>query len=238
MGSCHISCAAALAAYKTRQPVRITLDRDVDMTITGMRHPFLGRYKVGFNNDGSIQALEIDLYSNAGNSLDLSLAVMERALFHVDNCYKIPNVRAVGQVCKTNVTTNTAFRGFGGPQSMFICESWVNEVARVLNKDVHEIRKLNFYKGDDTTHYHQLPSDNPLGRLYDEILSTSEFYKRKEQVDQFNRDNRWKKRGIAVVPTKFGMSFTATFMNQAGALVHVYQDGTVLVSHGGAEMGQ
>merc|ERR1712137_566090 len=238
MGSCHISCAAALAAYKTRQPVRITLDRDVDMTITGMRHPFLGRYKVGFNNDGSIQALEIDLYSNAGNSLDLSVSVMERPLFHVDNCYKIPNVKATGYCCRTNITSNTAFRGFGGPQSMLICETWVERMSYVLKKDIHEIRRLNFYRDGQATHYRQIPSDNHIERVYSQTLKTSDYDQRKQEVTDFNAKNRWKKRGIAIVPTKFGMSFTVKFLNQAGALVHVYTDGSVLVTHAGTEMGQ
>merc|ERR1712137_338372 len=236
--SCHISCAAALAAYKTRQPVKLTLDRDVDMTTSGMRHPFLGRYKVGFNNDGSIQALEIDLYSNAGNSMDLSVSVMERALFHVDNCYKIPNVKAVGHCCRTNITSNTAFRGFGGPQSMFICETWIEQIAMKLGKNIHELRRMNFYKDDESTHYKQIPSDNHIERLYAEILDSSNFHEREKEVQKFNEENRWKKRGIYLLPTKFGMSFTVKFLNQTGALVHVYTDGSVLVTHAGTEMGQ
>ena len=236
--SIQTSCAAALAAYKLRKPVKLTLDRDVDMATTGMRHPFLGRYKVGFNNDGSIQALDIDLYSNAGNSMDLSVSVMERALFHVDNCYKIPNVRATGRCCRTNITSNTAFRGFGGPQSMVICETWLEQMAMKLGKDIHELRRQNFYKDGEATHYKQVPSDNHIHRLYNEIMSSSNFQERSEEVKQFNAENRWKKRGIYLLPTKFGMSFTVKFLNQAGALVHVYTDGSVLVTHGGTEMGQ
>lgn len=236
--SCHCSCAAALAAYKLRKPIKFVLDRDVDMITSGMRHPFLGRYKVGFNNDGKIQALEINLYSNAGNSMDLSVSVMERALFHVDNCYKIPNVKATGYCCKTNITSNTAFRGFGGPQSMLICETWIERMSIILKKDIHEIRRLNFYKDGDATHYKQVPSDNNIVRIYNQIVESSEYNKRLDAVNQFNANNRWKKRGISIVPTKFGMSFTVKFLNQAGALVHVYTDGSVLVTHGGTEMGQ
>ena len=236
--SIHTSAAAALAAFHLRKPVKLTLDRDVDMVTSGMRHPFLGRYKVGFNADGKIQALEIDLYSNAGNSLDLSVSVMERALFHVDNCYKIPNVKATGYCCKTNITSNTAFRGFGGPQSMLICETWIERISKHLQMDIHELRKLNFYKPNEPTHYKQIPSDNHMERLYNEILISSEFENRKLKINEFNEKNRWKKRGISILPTKFGMSFTVKFLNQAGALVHVYTDGSVLVTHGGTEMGQ
>ncbi|KNC55941.1 xanthine oxidase [Thecamonas trahens ATCC 50062] len=236
--TCPLSAAVALAAKLSGKPVRCMLDRDEDMVYSGTRHPYKGVYKVGYNDDGKILGLDIDLYSNAGFSLDLSGSVMDRALFHVDNAYKIPAVGARGWLCKTNTPSNTAFRGFGGPQSMLICESWIDNVARELGKDPAEVRAANFYEPDATTHYGQVLTDNRLEAVWGEVMSKSEYETRRAEVAAFNAAHRWRKRGLAAVPTKFGMSFTAKFLNQAGALVHVYQDGTVLVSHGGIEMGQ
>ncbi|XP_029448890.1 xanthine dehydrogenase/oxidase isoform X2 [Rhinatrema bivittatum] len=233
-----VSTAVAVAAHKTGRPVRCMLDRDEDMLITGGRHPFLGRYKVGFMKNGRVVALDVILYSNGGNSQDLSHSVMERALFHIDNTYKIPNVRAQGYVCKTNLPSNTAFRGFGGPQAMMIAECWMNDIAATCGLPAEEVRKLNMYKEGDLTHFNQSLEGFTLQRCWEECLESSGYHQRKEQIKEFNRQHRWKKRGIAIIPTKFGVSFTIPFLNQAGALVHVYTDGSVLLTHGGTEMGQ
>ncbi|XP_078465987.1 xanthine dehydrogenase/oxidase [Lampetra fluviatilis] len=236
--ACMLSNAVAVAAVRLGRPVRCMLDRDEDMLITGGRHPFLGKYKVGFMNDGRVIALDVVMYSNGGNSLDLSASVMERALFQMDNVYRIPNIRGRGIVCRTNLPSNTAFRGFGAPQGMLIAENWITDVAMTLNLPPHEVRQVNMYTDGDLTHFNQPLTDFTLDRCWDECLQQANYTQRCVDVEDFNRQNRWRKRGIAVIPTKFGISFTAKFLNQAGALVHVYKDGTVLVAHGGTEMGQ
>uniref|UniRef100_A0A5F8GMS9 Xanthine dehydrogenase/oxidase n=1 Tax=Monodelphis domestica TaxID=13616 RepID=A0A5F8GMS9_MONDO len=233
-----LSTAVALAAYKTGRPVRCMLDRDEDMLITGGRHPFLARYKVGFMKTGKIVALEVEHYSNAGNTLDLSQSIMERALFHMDNCYKIPNIRGIGRLCKTNLSSNTAFRGFGGPQGMLIAEYWMSEVALTCRLPAEEVRRLNMYKEGDLTHFNQKLEGFTLPRCWDECLESSKYHARRNEIETFNKENCWKKRGLCIIPTKFGISFTVPFLNQAGALVHVYTDGSVLLTHGGTEMGQ
>ncbi|XP_042490561.1 xanthine dehydrogenase 1-like [Macadamia integrifolia] len=236
--SAFIAAAASVPSYILNRPVKITLDRDIDMMISGQRHSFLGKYKVGFTSDGKILALDLEIYNNAGNSLDLSVAVLERAMFHSDNVYEIPNFRINGKVCYTNFPSNTAFRGFGGPQGMLITENWIQRVATELKKRVEEIREINFQREGSILHYGQQIQHSTLAQVWNELKSSCEFFKAREEVDQFNLHNRWKKRGVAMVPTKFGISFTTKFMNQAGALVQVYTDGTVLVTHGGVEMGQ
>ncbi|XP_011369071.1 xanthine dehydrogenase/oxidase [Pteropus vampyrus] len=233
-----VSTAVAMAAYKTGRPVRCMLDRDEDMLITGGRHPFLARYKVGFMKTGKIVALEVDYYSNAGNTLDLSRSVMERALLHMDNCYKIPNIRGTGWLCKTNLASNTAFRGFGGPQAMLVAENWMDEVAVTCGLPAEEVRRKNMYKEGDLTHFNQKLEGFTVHRCWDECLASSQYHARKSEVDKFNKENCWKKRGLCIIPTKFGISFTIPFLNQAGALIHVYTDGSVLLTHGGIEIGQ
>ncbi|XP_045405291.1 xanthine dehydrogenase/oxidase isoform X1 [Lemur catta] len=233
-----VSTAVALAAHKTGRPVRCMLDRDEDMLITGGRHPFLARYKVGFMKTGKVVALEVDHFSNAGNTQDLSRGIMERALFHMDNCYKIPNIRGTGRLCKTNLPSNTAFRGFGGPQAMLIAENWMSEVAVTCGLPAEEVRRKNLYKEGDLTHFNQKLEGFTLPRCWDECLASSQYHARKSEVDKFNKENCWKKRGLCIIPVKFGISFTVPFLNQAGALVHVYTDGSVLLTHGGTEMGQ
>ncbi|XP_019522839.1 PREDICTED: xanthine dehydrogenase/oxidase [Hipposideros armiger] len=233
-----VSTAVALAAHKTGRPVRCMLDRDEDMLITGGRNPFLARYKVGFMKSGIIVALEVDHYSNAGNTMDLSQSVMEVALFHMDNCYKIPNIRGTGRLCKTNLPSNTAFRGFGGPQGMLIAECWMSDVAVTCGLPAEEVRRKNLYKEGDLTHFNQKLEGFTLPRCWDECLIRSHYHVRRSEVDKFNRENCWKKRGLCIIPTKFGISFRLAFLNQAGALVHVYTDGSVLLTHGGTEMGQ
>ncbi|XP_073194775.1 xanthine dehydrogenase/oxidase isoform X4 [Lepidochelys kempii] len=233
-----LSTAVAVAAFKTGHPVRCMLDRDEDMLITGGRHPFLGCYKVGFMKNGKINSLEVSYYSNGGNSEDLSLAVMDRALFHMDNSYNIPNIKGVGTVCKTNLSSNTAFRGFGGPQGMMVVECWMSDVILTCGLPAEQVRKLNLYNEGDLTHFNQKLEEFTLRRCWEECLVNSKYEARRKLIDEFNRQNRWKKRGIAIIPTKFGISFTLSFLNQAGALVHVYTDGSVLLTHGGTEMGQ
>ncbi|OAD58082.1 Xanthine dehydrogenase [Eufriesea mexicana] len=210
-----LALPVAFAAYKLRKPVRCMFDRDEDIMVTGTRHPFLLKYKVGFNDIGMIKGVEAYIYNNAGYSQDLSSPVIERAMFHFENAYKISACRVYGFICKTNIPSNTAFRGFGGPQGMFL--------------------ELNLYKEGDTTHYNQKLTNCTLQQCWEECIVSSNYNERFVQVQ---RENRYKKRGLAIVPTKFGIAFTVIFLNQAGALVHVYTDGSVLISHGGVEMGQ
>ncbi|XP_061480984.1 xanthine dehydrogenase/oxidase [Rhineura floridana] len=233
-----LSTAVAVAAVKTGRPVRCMLDRDEDMLISGGRHPFLGQYKVGFRKNGRITSLEVSYYSNGGNSVDLSFGVMDRALFHMDNSYNIPNIRGTGKVCKTNLSSNTAFRGFGGPQGMMVAECWMSDIAMKCGLPAEEVRKLNLYNEGDLTHFNQKLEGFTLQRCWEECLINSDYHSRRKLIVEFNQKNRWKKRGMAIIPTKFGISFTVPCLNQAGALVHVYTDGSVLLTHGGTEMGQ
>ncbi|XP_068641785.1 xanthine dehydrogenase 1-like isoform X2 [Aristolochia californica] len=236
--SAVFTAAASVASYLLKKPVKLTLDRDVDMMITGQRHSFLGKYKVGFTKEGRLLALDLEIYNNGGNSLDLSLAVLERAMLHSDNVYDIPNIRIRGRVCFTNLPSNTAFRGFGGPQGMLIAENWIQRIAVELHKTPEEIRELNFQTDGYLMHFGHRLEQCTLGKLWNELKASSGFSEVRAAVNHFNMQNRWKKRGLAMVPTKFGISFTVKHMNQAGALVQVYTDGTVLVTHGGVEMGQ
>ncbi|KAL6258955.1 hypothetical protein P5V15_008880 [Pogonomyrmex californicus] len=233
-----LAIPVALAAHKLQKPVRCMLDRDEDMIISGTRHPFLFKYKVGFNNDGLIKVAKVHMYSNAGYSHDLSISVLERAMFHFENSYKIPVVEVFGFICKTNLPSNTAFRGFGGPQGMFVAENIVRQIADYLSVDVVKICELNLYKEGDLTHYNQQLVNCTLDRCWRECLASSCYNERIIEIQHYNRENRFKKKGIAIVPTKFGIAFTALFLNQAGALVHIYTDGSVLISHSGVEMGQ
>uniref|UniRef100_A0A671R9N4 Xanthine dehydrogenase/oxidase-like n=1 Tax=Sinocyclocheilus anshuiensis TaxID=1608454 RepID=A0A671R9N4_9TELE len=222
-----LSTVVAVAAHTVKQPVRCMLDRDEDMLVTGGRHPFFGHYKVGYMNNGRVMALDVMLYSNAGNSLDLSLSV-SRALFHMDNSYNIPNIHGTGYMCKTNLPSNSAFRGFGGPQGMMIAESWMSDVALSCGLPAEEVRRMNMYKEGDFTPFNQRLDQFTIDRCWEECM----------QLSDFNKQHRWTKRGLSIIPTKFGISFTAVFLNQAGALVHVYSDGSVLLTHGGTEMRQ
>ncbi|XP_062236272.1 xanthine dehydrogenase/oxidase [Platichthys flesus] len=233
-----LSTVVAVAANKLKRPVRCMLDRDEDMLITGGRHPFYGKYKVGFLNSGKVVALDVSYYSNAGNSLDLSLSVLERALFHMENSYSVVNIRGRGFCCRTNLPSNTAFRGFGGPQGMMVAECWMTDVAQTVGRPAEEVRRLNLYVEGEATACNQVLDSCSLDRCWDECLSRSDYQQRRVAVDRYNRQNRWTKRGLSIIPTTFGISFTAVFLNQAGALVHVYTDGSVLLTHGGTEMGQ
>ncbi|XP_058453395.1 xanthine dehydrogenase [Malaya genurostris] len=233
-----VAVPVALAAYTLRRPVRCMLDRDEDMAISGTRHPFYFTYKVGVNREGRLLAGDFKAYNNAGYSMDLSFSVLERAMFHIQNAYKIPNLRVQGWVCRTNLPSNTAFRGFGGPQGMLVAETMMRHVARNLKRDYVELAELNMYQEGDKTHYNESIENCNVRRCWTEVIESSEFEKRRAAIKQFNQQHRWRKRGISAVPTMFGIAFTAVHLNQSGALVHVYQDGTVLLSHGGTEMGQ
>ncbi|KAL7799885.1 xanthine dehydrogenase [Trichoderma ceciliae] len=233
-----LSSAVALAAKKTRRPVRYMLTREEDMLTMGQRHPFLGKYKIGFNKDGKIQALDVDIFNNAGWTFDLSSSVVERAMTHVDGCYRIPNTFIRGRICKTNTVSNTAFRGFGGPQGMFIIETCMEEAADRLGIPSARLREINFYKPLELTPYNQPVTDWHVPLMYKQVQGECSYEERQVAVSRFNESHKWRKRGIALIPTKFGISFTALFLNQAGALVHIYHDGSILVAHGGTEMGQ
>ena len=234
----QICIAIAVAAKKTQKPIRCMLDRDEDMISTGQRHPFLFKYKVGFKKDGRICAADIKAYSNAGNFLDLSASVMERTLFHIDNCYKYGSVIVEGFVCKTNLPSNTAFRGFGAPQAMCFAENLIYTIAKSCGLSPEAVREVNMYHRNDLTHHNQRLEDYPIREMWSQLRQSCSFDRRMEEVKEFNSKNKFVKKGISMIPTKFGISFTATHLNQAGALVHCYRDGTVLLSHGGTEMGQ
>ncbi len=236
----HTACWTALLAWATKKPVKIRLFRDDDMIMTGKRHRFLTRYEAGFDDDGKIQAVRFELNSDGGAATDLSFAILERAMLHTDNAYYIPNFSVTGIVWKTNLPSNTAMRGFGGPQGMAAIETVVDRIARYLKKDPLEVRYINFYGIDDRnlTPYEEKVENNRLYLIYNQILESSEYKKRKKEIDEFNSQNEFYKKGIALTPVKFGISYITTFLNQAGALVNVYTDGTILVNHSGIDMGQ
>ncbi|MDJ0906257.1 MAG: xanthine dehydrogenase molybdopterin binding subunit [Woeseiaceae bacterium] len=235
-----IACMAALMAVKTGRPCKLRLDRDDDMIITGKRHDFVIDYDVGFDDDGRILGVHFMLASRCGISADLSGPVNDRTMFHCDNAYYLDNVDIESHRCKTHTVSNTAFRGFGGPQGMFAIEYAIDDIARALGKDPLEVRRANFYGvGErDTTHYGQTIEDNIIHEIVDKLENDAKYQKRRKAIRNFNARNAILKRGIALTPVKFGISFTATHLNQAGALVHVYKDGSVHLNHGGTEMGQ
>ena len=231
----------ALAAWKTKRPVRVMLDRDVDMALTGKRHPFQAEWEAGFDDDGHLLALRAGLVSNGGWALDLSQSILDRALFHVDNAYYVPALEVTGRIAKTNVASNTAFRGFGGPQGMLVIEDVLDHVARTLSLRPEDVREKNLYRGTGesrTTHYGQALEDDRIERLWRAIRADARLDERRAALAEWNAATPWVKRGLALTPIKFGISFTASFLNQAGALVLIYRDGTVQVNHGGTEMGQ
>ncbi|KAF1989007.1 xanthine dehydrogenase [Aulographum hederae CBS 113979] len=236
--SIQLAGICAAAAKKTKRPVRCMLNRDEDITTSGQRHPFLARWKVAVNKDYKIQALDADVFNNGGWTQDLSGAVVDRALSHSDGVYLIPNVHVRGRIAKTNTVSNTAFRGFGGPQGMFIAETYMEEVADHLGIAVEEFRRINMYKPGEQTHFNQELKDFYVPLMYKQVQEESEYARRRQEITEFNKTHKWNKRGLALIPTKFGISFTALFLNQAGALVHIYHDGSVLLAHGGTEMGQ
>jgi len=234
------ACVAALLARKTGRPVKLRLDRDDDMRSTGKRHAFQYDYDVGFDDEGRILGLDITLASRCGFSADLSGPVNDRAVFHVDNCYWLPHVAIHSYRCKTHTVSDTAFRGFGGPQGMFAIEMIIDDIARALGCDPLDVRKRNLYGKTERNRapYGMMVEDNIAPDLIDDLEARADYRARREAIVAWNRGSPIVKRGIALTPVKFGISFTATHYNQAGALIHVYQDGTVLLNHGGTEMGQ
>lgn len=234
------ACLAAVVAKLTGRPTKMRLPRREDMMMTGKRHPFFNQYKIGFDDTGRIQASEITVSGNCGYSPDLSSSIVDRAMFHSDNAYYLGDATVVGHRCKTNMASNTAYRGFGGPQGMMTIEHVMDEIASVLGKDPLEIRKVNFYGKDErnVTHYHQPVEHNIIAEMVEELEASSEYAKRRAELREFNANSPFLKKGIAITPVKFGISFTASFLNQGGALVHIYTDGSIQLNHGGTEMGQ
>ena len=230
----------SIAAKKLSKPVKLRVDRDDDMIMTGKRHDFLFDYEVGFNNSGEILALKIMMASRCGISPDLSGAINDRAIYHIDNAYYIPNIEINSYRCKTNTVSNTAFRGFGGPQGMFCIENIIENISQKLKLEASEIRKINFYKDKikNTTHYGMRITDNVIEDIFNKLIKKSNYKKRKAEINNFNKKNKVLKKGIAITPVKFGISFTTTHLNQGGALVHIYTDGSIHLNHGGIEMGQ
>ncbi|AXO13363.1 xanthine dehydrogenase molybdopterin binding subunit [Thalassospira indica] len=231
---------AAIVATKTGRPAKFRLDRDDDMVMTGKRHDFIVDYDVGFDDDGRICGLDIQYAANCGFSADLSAAIADRAMFHTDNAYYLGDVEIRSYRCKTNLVSNTAFRGFGGPQGMVAIERIIDEIAMTVGRDPLDVRIANYYdtKDRNTTPYHMVVEDNVLPELTDDILKASDYRKRRAEITAFNSESPVLKKGLSLTPVKFGISFTTTFLNQAGALIHVYQDGSVHLNHGGTEMGQ
>ncbi len=236
----HVAVWAALAANKFKRPVKLRLDRDDDFLVTGKRHPFAYDYTVGFDDSGRITALKLTMLANCGFSADLSGPVADRAIFHTDNAYFLSDVEITSYRCKTNTQSHTAFRGFGGPQGVIVIEALLGDIARKLGLDPLDVRMRNLYGIEErnTTHYQMKVEDNILEPLISTLEASSDYRQRRAAIAQWNAASPVIKRGIAITPVKFGISFTATFFNQAGALVHVYTDGSVQVNHGGTEMGQ
>ena len=247
-----LACIAAIVANKTGRPVKYRMSRTDDMVMTGKRHPFFNTYDVGFDEQGIMMGSDIMVAGNCGNSPDLSDAIVDRAMFHSDNAYYLNNATVTGHRCKTHTTSNTAYRGFGGPQGVILAELMMDDIARHLGEDPLTIRKRNLYgiKHDhirtadgevDTrnqTHYGQTVEQKVLPELIEELENTSNYWQRRKEIKEFNASSPFLKKGLSLTPVKFGISFTVQFLNQAGALVHVYTDGSIHLNHGGTEMGQ
>jgi xanthine dehydrogenase large subunit len=230
---------AALAAHVTKRPCKIRLDRDNDMAMTGKRHDFRAVYEIGFDDAAKILGYDVQLAARCGHSVDLSPGVVDRAMFHADNAYHLPATAIRSKRLKTNTVSNTAFRGFGGPQGMMAIERAIDAIAWKLGLDPLDVRLKNFYgPGRDMTPYGMKVADNVLPELIGELEQSSDYRARRQAIAAFNKTSRFIKRGIALTPVKFGISFTIPTMNQAGALVHVYRDGSIHLNHGGTELGQ
>ncbi len=230
---------AALGSVLTGRPVRLRLTRTQDLTMCGHRHGFRSKWRVGFSAEGRITALEAMLTADGGWSLDLSEPVLARALCHIDNCYWIPNISVAGRIAKTNKASNTAFRGFGGPQGMLVIEDILGRCAPLLGIDAEELRRRNFYGPGQTTPYGQpVRQHDRIQAVWEQVKANADWQERAAAVEEFNASHPHRKRGLAITPVKFGISFNLTAFNQGGALVHVYKDGSVLINHGGTEMGQ
>ncbi|RPA92108.1 molybdopterin binding aldehyde oxidase and xanthine dehydrogenase [Choiromyces venosus 120613-1] len=232
-------CILAIAAEEVGRPVRCMLNCDEDMMTSGQRNPFQAHWKVGVSKEGMLKVLDADVYNNAGYSQDLSGAVMDRALRHMGSCYWIPHVHLRGRVCKTNTHSNTSFRGFGAPQGHYIAECILTPIAAHLKMSVDQLRLKNLYKEGQLTPFLQPLEDWHVPQIITQLKTESGYDAHVQQVEEFNRTHKWKKRGISLIPTKFGLSFDTTMhLNQAGALMHIYNDGSVLLARGGTEMGQ
>ncbi|MBT3207792.1 MAG: xanthine dehydrogenase molybdopterin binding subunit [Bacteroidetes bacterium] len=236
----HIASWTALLCKTTKRPVKMRLQRKEDQIMTGKRHPFLINYKAAFESNGEITAMSSELNSNWGYSCDLSMAILERAMLHSENCYYIPNARIIGKAWKTNLPPNTAFRGFGAPQAIAAIELIIDKIARYLKIDAAIVRERNFYgiENEKTTPYGQIFTNSVINLIYTELSESSDYFNRRKHINEFNNKNEFVKKGMAISPVKFGISFTTAFLNQAGALVNIYKDGSVIVNHGGVEMGQ
>ncbi|MFI8483121.1 xanthine dehydrogenase molybdopterin binding subunit [Pseudomonas sp. NPDC078700] len=234
------ACLCAVVAHLTGRPTKMRLPRVEDMQMTGKRHPFYVEYDVGYDDNGLLHGIQLELAGNCGYSPDLSGSIVDRAMFHSDNAYFLGNATINGHRCKTNTASNTAYRGFGGPQGMVAIEQVMDHIARALGKDPLEVRKLNYYGKEDRnfTHYYQTVEHNMLAEMTSDLEASSDYSKRREEIRAFNATSPVLKKGLALTPVKFGISFTASFLNQAGALVHIYTDGSIHLNHGGTEMGQ
>lgn len=247
-----LACIAAIVANKTGRPVKYRMSRSDDMVMTGKRHPFFNKYDVAFDDQGIMMGSDIMVAGNCGNSPDLSDAIVDRAMFHSDNAYYLNNTTVTGHRCKTHTTSNTAYRGFGGPQGVILAELMMDDIARHLGEDPLTIRKRNLYgikhdhirtaEGEiderNQTHYGQTVEHNVLPELIEQLEKTSDYWQRRQEIKEFNASSPFLKKGLSLTPVKFGISFTVQFLNQAGALVHVYTDGSIHLNHGGTEMGQ
>jgi len=233
---------AALVAYRTGRPARLVLERGDDMRITGKRHTYQTDYRIAFDSNGRLLAAQFDYYSNGGAFADLSTSIMQRSMLHAENAYHIRQLRVTGQVCRTNLPPNTAFRGFGGPQAIAVIENCLQEIAQVVQRDALDVRRLNLYRDGDPqrsiTQYGQTVRDHMLEEIFDQLVESSDYRLRMAAVHKFNLTSPTHLKGLAISAVKFGISFTTKFLNQANALVNVYTDGTVQVSTGGTEMGQ
>ncbi len=236
------ACLAALGVHITGRATKVWLNRERDMRITGKRHPCMARYDAGLDEQGQLLGLRVEFFSDAGHSADLSLPVLDRALFHLDNAYFVPALRFTGRACRTHRASNTAFRGFGGPQGMLVVEEVLNRAAERLGLDPAQVRERNYYGAAprDRAPYGQqvIHEHNRLARVHAELMASSDYLARREAAERFNAGSRWVKRGLGFQPVKFGISFTKAILNQAGAYVLIYADGTVQLNHGGTEMGQ
>ena len=238
--SSQLACICAIFSEKTNKPVKARLSRKDDILLTGKRHDFVANYEVGYSDEGLLEGINLELAARCGYSLDLSMAIVSRALFHADNAYHIPNATFTGYLCKTNTASNTAFRGFGGPQGMLAIENIVEEIANSIGRDPLEVRRINYYQKDtnNVTPYDQVIEDNIINEITNELIEDSNYLTRRKKVEKFNKENKYLKKGLAFSPVKFGISFTTQFLNQAGALVSIYKDGSIHLNHGGTEMGQ
>ncbi|MCS4285614.1 xanthine dehydrogenase large subunit [Pseudomonas sp. BIGb0278] len=234
------ACLCAVIARLTGQPTKMRLPRVEDMTMTGKRHPFYVEYDVGFDDDGRLHGIQFDLAGNCGYSPDLSGSIVDRAMFHSDNAYYLGDATVNGHRCKTNTASNTAYRGFGGPQGMVAIEQVMDHIARQLGRDPLDVRKANYYGKTErnVTHYYQTVEHNLIEEMTAELEASSDYAERRKSIRHFNEHSPILKKGLALTPVKFGISFTATFLNQAGALIHIYTDGSIHLNHGGTEMGQ